>query len=97
MKRVHAFPHLLISGLLSVPVASCEGPQNAQQDFMRDLGEAMAMEEAEPGPCEICDQPSDSKGDRRMLNLDGQLIEFCCQGCAEQFYSAPNWRQYKKE
>ena len=78
-------------------VASCEGPQKGQTDFLRDLDEATNAMEAEPGPCEICDQPSDSKGDRRTLSLDGQLIEFCCQGCAEQFYSDPNWRQYKKE
>ncbi len=97
MKVLRALRHLWISGLLLTFVASCEAPNNKSDDFLRDLDQAIEAIEAEPGLCEICDAPSDSKEDRRTLSLDGQLIEFCCEGCAEQFYSDPNWRQYEKK
>jgi len=45
----------------------------------------------------MCAEQSDSKNDRKILSLDGQLIEFCSADCSEEFYSNPNWVQYRKK
>jgi hypothetical protein len=97
MKRNHFGNFLGVPGLLLLFVASCKTPESEQSAFRRDLGQALEAMEAEPGPCEVCGQASDSKEDRRTLVLDDQLIEFCCMTCAEEFYEDPNWRQYEKK
>ncbi len=83
---------------LAVALAACEGPGAGRDDtFASDLGEALAAMDASRGPCEMCAEQSDSKNDRKILSLDGQLIEFCSADCSEEFYSNPNWVQYRKK
>jgi hypothetical protein len=59
---------------------------------------ALKATHAEPGPCEMCDEPSEAKQDRKTVTDEGRLwLEFCSEECARTFYSNSNWRRDQKK
>ena len=87
----------------TLALASCVGMGSDEDLAVFDrveLSQRIGVEAipAGPGPCEMCDEHSEAKQDRRILTDEGQLwLEFCSQECARTFYSNPNWRRYQKK
>ena len=75
----------------------CQATGESSQDaFARDMTAALDAMESPAGACEICGHASGATGDRKTLSLNGQLIEFCGEACANKFYDNPDWMSYRK-